>query len=182
MTDKMQIKANEHGLIRLFAVDIPPEDPPAFNAQSAIGWPLQNALGAAQLNADFVECFDVSDLEELGLAGYMAQGLGIAEQDIAEARVQIDAIKGPVVIVLSKAFDGIAQDLSPKAPLKWIGTFQEDSPEVQFKPIASAAAKGSLSDTAPPKKTNPHLTLLAAIVALPFLVGVIALIAWLVLR
>lgn len=187
MPEQMKIKAQEHGLIRLFAVDLPPESIQTFQTrQFGEGdqdiWPLRDALGATYLDEDFIELFDVADLEELGLAGYMQQGLGIAQQDINEARAQIDQITGHVLIVLSNAFDGLAQDLTPNAPLRWIGTFTEEGSPVQFKPLQSAAAKGSVAETKPAKTQNPHLTLLAAIAALPILIGLIALLVWLVAR
>lgn len=185
MPEQMKVKAQEHGLIRIFAVDLPSEEIKAFKSRTFEGdedkWPLRYALGATYLDEDFVECFDIADLEELGLAGYMTQGLGIAQADVAEARAQIDQLSGHVVIVLSNAFDGIEQTLSTRAPLKWIGTFKEEGAAVQFKPLQSEAAKGSVAETPDAKARNPHLTLLAAIVALPILIGLLSLIFWLIL-
>ncbi|UZD90205.1 hypothetical protein [Cognatishimia activa] len=186
MPEQMKVKAQEHGLIRIFAVDLPPEEADRFDHRTFdddLGtWPLRDALGADYLDEDFIEFFDVADLEELGLAGYMVQGLGIARKDVDEVRAQIDQISGHVLIVLSNAFDGFEQTLNPKAPLRWIGTFEEEGADVQFKPLKSAAAKGSVAETPPAKASNPHLMVLTAIVALPVLIGLIALIVWLVLR
>lgn len=186
MPEQMKIKAQEHGLIRIFAVDLHPEETIAFKERQFVeddeSWPLKDALGATYLDEDFIEFFDVADLEDLGLAGYMVQGLGIAEKDVDEARAQIEQITGPVLIVLSNAFDGLEQVLTPKSPLRWVGTFKEEGAAVQFKPLQSAAAKGSVAETKPDKAYNPHLTVLAAIVALPILIGLVALIVWLVAR
>ncbi len=182
MSEKMQIKAQEHGLIRVFAIDMAAEDIEAFTRQSANGWPLQDALNASHLVADYIEVFDLADLDDLGLAGYMVQGLGVATADIAEMRPQLDALTGPVLILLSKAFGGKAQVLAPQAPLRWVCTFREEAARVQFTPLKSQAAKGNLAAPAPQKANNPHLTLLAAIVALPVVVGLLATLLWLVLR
>jgi len=182
MSEQMQIKAQEHGLIRVFAVDLATEEIATFSEQSDAGWALKEALGATQLNSAYVELFDVADLDDLGLTGYMRQGLGVMASDIAEMRSQIDTLTGPVLIILSKAFDGQPQSLSPKAPLRWIGTFREEAANVQFKPIQSEAAKGTLAPPASARTTNPHLTLIAAILALPVIIGLLGLLIWLILR
>lgn len=186
MPEQMKVKAQEHGLIRLFTVDLPPEEIEAFQSrqfgEDNDHWPLRDALTATYLDEDFIEFFDVADLEELGLAGYMVQGLGIAQKDVDEVSAQIDQISGHVLIVLSNAFDGFVQTLNPKIPLRWIGTFEEEGADVQFKPLKSAAAQGSVAETPQAKASNPHLMILAAIVALPVLIGLFALIVWLVLR
>ncbi|SHH28204.1 hypothetical protein [Cognatishimia maritima] len=184
MAEQMSVSSQEHGLVRVFAVDLPAEDIAAFKERTLSGdqerWPLRSALGATYLDEDFIELFDVADLEELGLSGYMAQGLGIAADEITEARRQLDTVEGYVLIVLSKAFDGVKQTLTPRRPLRWIGTFKEEGAGVQFKPLQSEAAKGSVSDTPNAKTKNPHLMVMAAILALPILITLIALIVWLI--
>lgn len=182
MAEQMQITAQEHGLIRVFAVDLEHDALATFSERSDTTWPLQEALGASHLDGAYVELFDVADLEDLGLAGYMRQGLGVAPHEIKDMRLQIDALAGPVLIVLSKAFGGEEQVLHPKNPLRWIGTFHEETADVQFKPLKSDAAKGAIPAPPPETKTNPHLTLLTAILALPVIVGLLALLLWLVLR
>lgn len=186
MPERMTIIAQEHGLIRLFAIDLPPEQIEGFKERRFDGeahrWPLKDALTATYLDEDFVECFDVAVLEELGLAGYMVQGLGIAQKDVDDVRAQIESISGHVLIVLSNAFDGVEQTLSPKPPLRWIGTFQEEGTKVQFKPLQSKTTERSVSETPNAKPTNPHFAVIAAIIALPVLFGLVALIVWLAAR
>ncbi|SMP29620.1 hypothetical protein [Shimia sagamensis] len=172
----MQVSSSERGLVRLFAVDVPSEEIEAFRAQvngvdgALLSWPLKEALGFTYLDEDFIELFPVSDLEEMGLTGYMVEGLGIAQKDVAEDSARLAAQKGWVLIVLSAAFDGVAQSLSPKAPLRWIGTYKEDGAPVHFEPLPDASAKGPASTQStvlPAPSSNPHLTLLLAILALP---------------
>jgi len=186
MPEQMSVKAQEHGLIRIFSVDLPADQIDNFQDRTydddADGWPLRDALTAKYLDEDFIECFDVAVLEELELTGYMIQGLGISQKDVDEVRTQIENISGHVLVVLSNAFGGFAQELSPQAPLKWIGTFKEEGAEVKFQPLKSDAAQGSVADTPNAKTSNPHLMVLAAIVALPILIGLFALLVWLVLR
>ena len=186
MSEKMKVSQHEHGLVRIFAIDLSAEKIDAFRERRFSDdddtWPLRDALCATYLDEAFIEVFDVAELEDLGLHGYMRQGLGISEADLADMKLQIDAISGHVLVVLSSAFDGFEQTLHAKTPLRWIGTFKEETAPVKFKPLASEAARGSVADTPPPKSNNPHLTLLAAIVALPIIITILALLAWLVLR
>ena len=186
MSEQMKVSQHEHGLVRIFAIDLPAEEIDGFRTRSVTEdddrWPLRDALGATYLDEDFIEVFDVADLEDLGLHGYMRQGLGISEADLADMKPQINAISAHVLVVLSNAFDGFEQSLNAKTPLRWIGTFKEETAPVQFKPLTSNAARGSVADTPPQKTNNPHLTLLAAIVALPIVIAILALLAWLVLR
>ena len=171
---KMQVKPTERGLIRLFSVDLPPEKIKAFNTRTfdddgdQTSWPLYDALGPNYLDEDFIEYFDVADLEGIGLTGYMTQGLGIADSEIAQDAARLSTLKGHVLIVFSAAFDGIGQTLNPRAPLRWIGTYTEEASKVSFPTLHSDAAKGTLAPP-PPEQTNPHLTLLWAILALPVL-------------
>ena len=166
---RMQVKPTERGLIRLFAVDLPPEDIKAFNTHATdIGWPLKDALGATDLDENRIEFFDVKDLDDLGLSGYMVEGLGVAEKDITTDAARLDALTGHVLIVHSAAFLGNAQFLTPRAPLRWIGSYAEETAPVHFQHLQTDAAKGNLAPP-PPKQTNPHLTLLWAILALPIL-------------
>jgi len=170
---RMQVKPTERGLIRLFVVDLPPEEIKAFNTHATdTGWPLQQALGATDLDPARIELFHINDLDDLGLSGYMTEGLGIADKDITPDAARLDALTGHVLIVQSAAFLGNAQTLTPRAPLRWIGTYAEESAPVQFQPLKTDAAKGTLA-APPPKQANPHLTLLWAILALPVLVAIL---------
>lgn len=177
----MEVSATERGLVRLFAVDLPADEIETFRTPDTnedgdlVAWPLKAALGASYLDEDFIELFPVRDLEELGLRGYMVQGLGIAEADVAEDALRLDAVKGSVLVILSNAFGGFAETLAPRAPLRWIGTYKEETAPVTFAPLPSDAARGVV-ETPGPAKSNPHLTLLWAILALPvaaLLIGVI---------
>ncbi len=172
----MKVSSSERGLVRLFAVDLPGEEIETFrsakiNSDGELAeWPLDDALGFSFLDEDFIELFDVSDLEDLGLTGYMVEGLGIAQKDVNEDAARLAAQKGWVLIVLSAAFGGVAQTLTPKSPLRWIGTYAVDGAPIHFEQLPDASAKGPAPThgTVPPaSSSNPHLTLLLAILALP---------------
>ncbi len=172
----MRVSASEHGLVRVFKIDLPRDQIEAFGTPSSDSgqhWPLAQALGASQLLQDHVVVFDMADLDDLGLAGYLIQGHGISKQDIDMDRAQLARIEGHVLIVTSAAFAGLAQDLSPRAPLRWIATYCEEQQPVNFEPLPDASAKGPGMPSHPTPPINPHLTALWAVLALPILALII---------
>lgn len=139
MSDRFEIRANETGLVRLFQIDLPPDEIESFSGDLHN---LQLALGAKWLDAEYVEVFSASDLKGLGLAGYMTEGLGIAAADLTSEKARLDALQGHMLVVLSKAFDGVEQVLTPKAPLRWVGTYAEEAANITFEPLPDESAKG----------------------------------------
>lgn len=164
----MEISAHETGLVRVFSVDLPTEEIDAFRSGTPSA--LEKALGTQNLDPAYVELFDIADLEELGLRGYMRDGLGVAEADLTEDAAQIDALKGPVLVLLSGAFRDKKHTLSPQTPLRWIGTWREEKAPVNFEPMPCYSSDGRLNPRgdARPEMT-PHSRVLFAIIALPIL-------------
>ena len=68
----------------------PDEDTPA---------PINRALDVTYLDSDFVELFPLSNLDGLGLAGYLTEGLGVAEADVKPNAARLNAMSGQVLIV-----------------------------------------------------------------------------------
>lgn len=174
MSDTFQVTTSERGLIRLFSIDLPPEEIDKLRAPD-----LARSLGVETLDIDQVDLFSVSDLKGLGLVGYMTEGLGIAEADLADDRTRLEALKGPVLIVRSAAFKGQYAVLTSKAPLRWIGTYPEEQAQVKFEPLPDAAAQGTLSPSsgaAPDPGRRSRGRLLAFIAA-----GLVVLISMIIL-
>ena len=186
MSDRMNVPENETGIVRLFSVDLEPSAVPAFFGDNDPGddasWPVQVALGADTLEAEHVELFPVDDLEGVGLSGYLTEGLGIAEADLAGDRARLDALKGYVLVVRSPAFGGAAQVLTSRAPLRWIGTWSEDRPAVEFEPLPDASAHPEPVPETPAlaKKTisDAAMSGRVATVVLIFLALLVSLMIW----
>lgn len=178
MSDTFDIKAGERGVLRLFQVDLPKDAMPRFSQIDDISgrWPLKEALGIEDMNEAFVDVFEVRDLDEMGLIGYMTEGLGVSEEEIAPHREQLDALEGHIVVVLSGAFKGLAVTLLPRPPLRWIGTFFEDRPPVKFEALPSDSSVPS----APPKKTPSNAAMSGRVATLALLVifGITAVMIW----
>ncbi|WP_143849639.1 hypothetical protein [Octadecabacter ascidiaceicola] len=176
------VSATERGLIRLYSIEMPAEETPAFIDQpledDAV-WPVMDALGARYLDSDFIEVFDVASLEEIGFKGYLILGNGVAEEDVAPYAELLDQVTGTVLMVVSSAFGGFEQELSPKRPLRHIATFKEASAPVQFEQLPRESAKGVVGDT-PMKKKPSDAAMSGRIATLALLVMflLVALMIW----
>lgn len=145
MTERLSIPAGERGTVRLFAVDLPPEEARAFAADPGA---VARALGAPDLDPARVEVFPVSRIAAIGLPAYLAEGHGIPPAALAAESGTLAALEGHVVLVAAGAFGPEARDLSVAPPLRLVGTWQEDLPEIRFGELPSESARGTLG--APP--------------------------------
>ncbi len=178
MSDRMQIKATEAGLVRVFAIDLPPETIREFTdpKQPDIA-AIRDALGAEALSPDHVDLLRVEDLGELGLDGYLVDGLGVAEDDLTpDDRARLRALKGYVLVLPSRAFGGTAQTLAPRTPLRWIGTFAEPAAQSDFTPLKSAAAQGTTTGGKPP--SDAAMSGRVAAIALLVMFLLVGLVVW----
>ena len=100
---QMNVPAFESGVVRLFAIDLPCDQIEAFKtslstSENDTQWPLKDALGATFLDEDFVEVFPVSDLDGLGLAGYLSTGNEVPADQVDQMTHQLSLVKGHVVL------------------------------------------------------------------------------------
>ncbi|WP_397543614.1 hypothetical protein [Roseovarius salis] len=144
MSERIEVKAGERGRVWVFAVDLEPAGLDEFMRHDG-RWPVQEALGAETLDPEHVEVFPVSDLEGLGLSGYLSEGHGIPEDQLSDMRARLDAQTGPVMVLTSRAFHGTGQTLTPRAPLRLLASFSEERPPVSFAPLPSGDATGKVS-------------------------------------
>jgi len=178
VSDSFDIRAGERGAVRLFRIDLPQEAVARFVENDPLKgrWPLKEALGVEDINDTFVDVFAISDLDEMGLTGYMTEGLGVSEEEIAPHRERLDALEGHVVVVLSGAFKGLAVTLLPRPPLRWIGTFFEERAQVKFEPLPSDSATPAPAAKKAP--SNAAMSGRVAMLALLIIFGITALMIW----
>ena len=123
--------------------------------------------------------FDVASLEGIGFQGYLTIGNGVSEEDVAPYADLLDQVKGTVLMVVSSAFGGFEQELSPKLPLRHIATFKEASAPVQFEPLPSAGANGVVGDAPAKKKpSDAAMSGRVATVALLVMALLVVLMVW----
>lgn len=140
----LEVREGEHKVYRLFAIDLATHDIPAFTRQklNTIGdddYPLRDALGVPHLDEQHVQILALSDLGELGLTGYMREGLGIETADLQANAARLDALEGHVAVVASAAFIGDAV-ITPKPPVSLVGAYAEHEQMPGFVDLSSKSA------------------------------------------
>ncbi|MEM6576857.1 MAG: aspartate carbamoyltransferase catalytic subunit [Pseudomonadota bacterium] len=178
MSDTFDIRAGERGVVRLFRIDLPEEAVARFSDNDTLTgrWPLKEALGVEDINERFVDIFAIRDLDDMGLTGYMTEGLGVSEDEIAPHLERLNALDGHVVVVLSGAFKGLAVTLLPRAPLRWVGTFFEDRPAVKFEKLPSDGSEPKPAEKKAP--SNAAMSGRVATLALLVIFGITGLMIW----
>ncbi len=176
MSETFHVSATEHGVIRIFMVNLSADDAARFMQSPE---EINRALGVEDLNEEFVELFALSTLDGVGLAGYLIDGLGVAEADVAPYRSRLNGMSGHVLIVLSRAFGGRAATITPTAPLKWIGTYTEEGASVKFEPLPSKGAEGAVTGSpAKAPKSDARIGGMIAMYALIAMFALVALMIW----
>jgi hypothetical protein len=145
----MKITATEHGVVRLFAIDLPSTEAQSFDVDA-----LSAALGDVALDGEQVDLIPIDDLDELGLDGYLIHGIGVPKSEVIQLRPQIRALKGHAALIRSAAFGGMAATLKPQKPLRWVATFGEVALDLTQKPLPSESAKSTNAIPASLDKIN----------------------------
>lgn len=141
MSTVLRIPAGEAHVVRLFAVDEDRANPHPDDAILA-------ALGAGPLKTSEIELFDLADLQGMTLTDYLAEGHGIASAELSPMQSQVNGLKGRVLILPSRAFEGRAQKMRPRAPLRLVARFTEEGTPVRFAPLPTGGAEGLLTPRA----------------------------------
>ena len=175
MSDRLDIPAGEHGLVRVFTVELPLKEAQPYLDDEADG--LKQLTGAQALDPDHIDLFDMNDLSGMALADYLSEGHGIPADEIAPLRPQLDRVKGSVMVMRSSAFERIGQRMRVKRPLRWIATFGEARGEQTLEPLTSAAAQGAVppppsAPVAPPDRNRSAAWIIAGIVAVGVIVAI----------
>lgn len=161
--DPLTVAAGERGLVRVFALDpgLPEEGPAA---------PL---LGLTHLDEGQVDRVTVADLGEIGLAGFLEEGHGIAAATLEPALERLAAVTGAALVVRSAAFEGQSVDIRPQPGVRLVGVFSQDAPPPPAlqppEPEKPAMIGGGRpADLAPPPdgRSRLGLAILAAAVVL----------------
>lgn len=181
---KINVPAHEAGVIRIFAIDLPEDQIKAFQTATYTEdgdldrFPLKDALGADHIDEDFIEIARLKDLEDYGFDQYLITGMGVPASEVAAHSVTLNALKGHVLIVMSSAFDGAAQALDVKPPLRHVLTFNDDREPVKFDPLPSEAAKGTLEPPVTAPKSDARIGGMVATVALLVLFALVGVMIW----
>ncbi|MFS4582004.1 hypothetical protein [Phaeobacter sp. C3_T13_0] len=86
---------------------------------------LAQVLGIDDIDLDHVEVFPISDLEDLGLVGYLRDGCGISADQLNRDIARLSAIEGYVLLLRSRALRGEETRLTPASQIQHIGDYGE---------------------------------------------------------
>jgi hypothetical protein len=151
----LQIPAHEQGTTRLFTLSIGLDAARAVKTDTAKQAAL---LGVEHVNAAGVEVFGVADLGDLGLAGYLRDGIDAQENDLARDRAKLAALDGWVMLLHSSALNGESTLLRLKPELTLVGTYARHSEDKTPVKIVSEAAQPytGTPDITPAKAPNTN--------------------------
>ncbi|NUB44270.1 hypothetical protein GEU84_007740 [Fertoebacter nigrum] len=193
MTDALHVPRGERGILRVFVADLTlaemahmrdpgPTPGAAFSGDDApqdSHDPMAALLGLDHLDPDFVELFHSDDIAAIGLAAYLAEGNGVAADQIAADQARLDAVQGPLLIVFSAAFAGQPATLRPDPRLTLIGAYAQETPPVRFEPLPDASARGVTDRPAPrPPMSDARAGGMVATAALLVMFALVALVVW----
>ncbi len=158
--DPLHVPADASETVWVFALDLPPAEAEAVvEGGPGSDWPLKELMGAGSLRARHIEAFPASDLAGVGLPGYLVEGLGIDVQDVEQDRVKLEASDRHIVIASARAFDGEEQRLSPRLPLRHLGTYSQIQTEQRLVPLPGAKSEAEIPPTpgvAPAPQVTPR--------------------------
>jgi hypothetical protein len=183
MTDQLAIPAASVRTVWVFTAALPEADLAAFRgADDAAGpdrtTPLEQAVGAGRLAPSHVELFMAETLAGYGLADYLVEAIGMDPASVDPDRARLDALTGPVLLVLSGALaDGIDR-LAPRAPLTLVGRYTETADFTLRPPLRSDAARGPIGDAPVKRPSDAAMSGRVATVALLVLFAVVGLMIW----
>lgn len=171
----IQVRANETRVIRIFAMDMPAQQAKFQNDPGA----MRQVLGVKDIDPNYVEIFPVSDLDELGLAGYLIEGCGVPAETVAPEQDRLNSVTGYVMLVHSRAFGGQAVDLNTSLPL--VATFNEPATDWSGGNLETQSAQLYTSTRPSPRQIHAANRHSGAIVFTVFMLVIAAIILMVVL-
>lgn len=143
MSDPFDISKSEKGVVRIFTTDMETEGSAAITPEN-----VHRLLGdGLKLDAANVEVFPSTVIEEMSLSRYLQEGYGVPSDDIKGTAAALDALKGLIIVVSSRAFGGAATVLQPKNGIRFVGLFHEPSMAPPRKMDTPESSEGNLSPT-----------------------------------
>lgn len=135
-------------------------------------------LGAAPINAAGIEVFAVSDLGEMGLAGFLREGIDAHASDINRDLVKLSALDGWVMLIHSSAFADTGASLTLAPALTLIGTYAQTPADYSAVPLEVESAQPYTGPAPAPQPEVTHSRSPAAWVILALAVISIAVLLW----
>lgn len=141
---------------------------------------VRAALEANLSDPAHLEVFDAETLKPIGLTAYLAEGQGIAVDDLNAEATRLDALTGTLVVLSARAFEGDSGTVSVGAGLSLVARFREaQATPTAPLPIETESAVGTLSG-APTKapKSDARIGGMVAMAVLVFLALFVFFFVW----
>lgn len=147
---QINVPALEQGVTRVFALSLTSREARQLRDTELM---QKAALGVDHLVPSGVEIFALDDLGEMGLVGYLREGVDAQEEALTRDRAKLSALQGWVMILHSSAFEGAAVTLELGRAITLIGTYGQTEPDTP--PVAvQAESAAPYSGTPSNKETN----------------------------
>ncbi|GHG84581.1 hypothetical protein [Pseudodonghicola xiamenensis] len=177
MNDPLSIAAGEHGVTRVFALEMRPEQA-AFQREPGAA---EQMLGLEGLDHEQIDVIRLADLEDMGLAGYLLDGCGIPEDQIAPDRDRLRALTGWVMVVRSRAFGGHAGRIAPAPGVTLIAAYHDPGTDWSAEPLHARSAEPYSAPRISPRAARDRARRIGATL-FGIVMALIALMMWLVIR
>jgi len=147
MSTSLTIPAAERHKLRLFQLDLPPEQIRFLREPGAVA----DLLGCDGLAESGIQLIRIEDLDALGLSGFLVQGCDIPEDQIAANTDALNTAYGTVLALASSAFQDRETTLCLPGKVRLIATLTEEPTDWSGSgPIKTPSAlPGSAPRTAP---------------------------------
>ena len=145
MSDPLEVRSGERGVVRIFTTDLEPEGDAAITPAN-----VEKLLGRnISLDRRKVEVFPARMIDAMGLPAYLREGYGIPNEAMAGKAAVLEALKGLVILVPSSAFHDREVRLSPNPGLRFIAAFEEEKAPPPVRMARSESAEGVVAPKGP---------------------------------
>lgn len=177
MTDGLTVAAGERGVIRVFSLDLPEAQARFLREPGA----AQQVLGVKGLDDAHIDIIRLEDLEEVGLNGYLVDGLGVPADQIKPDWKMLGDLTGYVMVLRSSATLGQAMTLKPDPGVSLIASYHEPSPDWSATPMTSDSAKPFSAAKPPPRIARAEARKIGAAMFAVVMALIVVVLLWVVL-
>lgn len=172
------VAAGERNRVRLFTLDLPREQIRFVRDEDGA---LADLLGVPDLDRSQADIIRIADLGDLGLTGYLTEGMGIEPGELDRDRSMLDGLNGHILALRSRAFRDAVR-IAPAAGVRLLRVYGE--PGIDWSgaaPVSASARPGaSLQGQTSPRAHRARSRRIGATVFAIFM-ALLALVLWAVL-
>ena len=138
-------------------------------------------LGVEAVDTTRAEVFAAEALVGIGVSGYLSEGQGASADALLPDEPMLDALTGPVLLLMPGALRADVRALDVAAPLRHVGSYPLERAAPARAALRTPSAEGLVTGAPPPldrKKADRKASGYVALAALVFLFVVVAMMVW----